>query len=440
MNHASSGLAFALFCLVTATLLLRPGEIVPALSGVPIYEGLILGTLLLSFRSLLPHFQPEGLKRQPVALCLAGVFVMIPVSHLTHMYFGGMLHETIEFTKAALYFALLLAVVDRWSRFERLLTVIALTGTAVVAMCVVDYLGVVDLPFIEQLMDNNGVADDGRVDRVARMRGTGIFSDPNDLSLLIVACGIIALAILTDPARGPLRVTMIPLLIVLATGLICTRSRGGMLAASAAAGVLLMYRYGKAAALALSLPGALGLLLMVGRQSSVSVSEGTGHDRIMLWREGLVELRSKDILTGLGKGTYADIAGLVAHNSFVHAFVELGLIGGTFFFGLFFFSGLGLYRLNQPQWRIEHPGQARFLPFMAAIGASWAVGLLSLSRCYTVSTLMIVALCAAYLNLAGWHLRPRRLVIEWNRWHVQRLIAASACLFVALNVVAQVLT
>ena len=34
------------------------------------------------------------------------------------------------------------------------------------------------------------------------------------------------------------------------------------------------------------------------------------------------------------------LAGLVAHNSFVHAFVELGLFGGTFFFGCFFFTAL----------------------------------------------------------------------------------------------------
>ena len=36
----------------------------------------------------------------------------------------------------------------------------------------------------------------------------------------------------------------------------------------------------------------------------------------------------------------ADLAGLVAHNSFVHAYVELGFLGGTFFFGCFLFAGL----------------------------------------------------------------------------------------------------
>jgi len=105
---------------------------------------------------------------------------------------------------------------------------------------------------------------------------------------------------------------------------------------------------------------------------------------------------------------------------------------------MFFFSVLGLFRLNTPDWQIRHPKQARFLPYMAAMGAGWTVGLMSLSRCYTVSTLMLLGLDAAYLNLAGWNLRPRRLVIEWDRPHVQKLLVWSGCFFVALNIFVRV--
>ena len=105
---------------------------------------------------------------------------------------------------------------------------------------------------------------------------------------------------------------------------------------------------------------------------------------------------------------------------------------------MFFFSALALFRLNTPEWQIQNPRQARFLPYMAAIGAGYTVGLLSLSRCYTVSTLLILALGTAYLNLAGWNLRPRRPVLQWDKRHITWLLAGSACMFIAVNLFVRV--
>ena len=437
-NSPLSSLAFFLFCLVTATMVLRPGELVSGLAGLPIYEVLILSTFALAHRGLIDHFKPNALKRQPVVLCLVGMFIAIPVSHLTHMYFGGSIHSTIEFTKSAMLFALLIVVVDRWSRFEKLITVVACMATIVVTLCVMDYLHFVDFEFIKHVEENYGVAATGHDIRIARMNGTGIFSDPNDISLLIVATGIICFSFVTDKKRGPTRFGWLIPIAILITGLLCTKSRGGILAAGGAVGIMLMFRFGKKTAITLGALGVLALPVVLGRQANIDISDGTGHDRIMLWRDGLSALRSKDIIFGVGEGTCQDIAGLVAHNSFVHAFVELGLVGGTFFFGMFFFCIVGLFRLNCDDWQIADERQARFLPYMAAIGAGWTVGLLTLSRCYTVSTLLILALGAAYLNLAGWNMRPRRLVVQWDRRHIVQLGAASIALFIALNLFVRV--
>lgn len=420
-------------------MILRPGEMIPALGFLPLYEILILGTLLLAHQGAFRQFHPESLIRQPVTLCLAGTFVAIPLSHLTHMYFGGALEGTVEFTKAAMLFVLLIVVVDRWSRFERLSMVIACCATVMISCCLVDYLGVVDLPFIKHAEESYGQELDGDEIRIARMNGTGIFSDPNDISLLITATTILCLSFLTDRDRGATRFFWLLPVALLLTALICTKSRGGVLAAAAAFGVLLMFRYGKGVTIALGTLGVLAAPVVLGRQANIDLSEGTGHARLLLWRDGLVALRSRDLFFGTGKGSYADLAGLVAHNSFVHAYVELGIIGGTFFFGMFFFCAWGLFRLNTRAWRIRHPRQARFLPYMAAIGAGWTIGLMSLSRCYTVSTLLILALGTAFLNLAGWHLQPRRPVLQWDQFHVVRLAAASLVMFVALNLVVRVL-
>jgi hypothetical protein len=439
-NSPMSGLAFTLFCLTTATMILRPGEMVTALAPIPFYEVLILSTLALAHQGVLQHFKIDSLKRQPVALCLVGVFIAIPLSQLTHAYLGGTLHSTIEFTKGAMLFVLLVVVVDRWSRFEKLAQVVASCASFVVFLCVIDYLGVVDFPFIKHAEENYGQRADGHNIRIARMNGTGIFSDPNDISLLIVATAVICFSFLTDRTRSAARFAWAIPIVVLVTGLACTRSRGGMLAACAAFGIMLMFRYGKKVAIGIGCLGLLALPIVAGRQANIDLSEGTGHDRLLLWRDGLAALRSKDLFFGTGHGSYEDIAGLVAHNSYIHAFVELGLFGGTFFFGMFFFSALALFRLNTPDWQILNPKQARFLPYMAAIGAGYAVGLLSLSRCYTVSTLLILALGTAFLNLAGWNLHPRRPVLVWDKPHITKLLAASACMFIACNVFVRIVT
>lgn len=433
MGESQSRLAFLFLCLTTATMILRPAELVPGLARMPLYEACIATTILLSLQRLLRHFSAGSLTRQPVVLCFVGVVIAIPVSQITHMYFGGALSGTIDFVKAGMLFALIVAIVDTWSRFERLLTVIAICATVTVSLCLIDYMGIWDFQFIKHIAEGYGTSSTGYENRIHRMNGTGIFSDPNDISLLIVATGVTCASFLTDRERGSARVLWIFPLLILFTGLVCTKSRGGMLAACSAVGILIMFRYGKKTAICLGLLGLAALPFLAGRQANIDLSDGTGHQRITLWRDGLVALRSPEFLFGTGHNTYEDIAGLVAHNSFIHAYVELGLVGGTFFFGMFFFSVLGLFRLNTQEFPIQHPGQARFLPYMAAMGAGWTMGLMSLSRCYTVSTLMVLGLGAAFLNLAGWNLRPRRLVIEWDRIHVQKLLAGSACFFVALN-------
>jgi hypothetical protein len=433
MNKSASNLSFVLLCLVTATMILRPAELVKSLANLPIYEALIAATILTAHMSLLQHFKPSSLMKQPITLCLVGVAIAIPLSHLTHGYFGGAVDGLTEFIKAAMLFPLLVAILDRWSRFECYVKVVAILSTVMVLFCTVDYLGIWDLEFIKHASESYGTNAAGDDIRIKRMTGPGIFSDPNDISLLIVAAGIICFSFLFDRQQGPLRVLWLGPLVVLVTGLGCTKSRGGILAAGAAFGILMLFRYGKKTAITLGILAVIVLPLVAGRQANIDISDGTGHDRLLLWREGLVALRSVDLFFGVGRGMYEDLAGLVAHNSYVHAFVELGLFGGTMFFGMFFFSALGLFRLNRPDYEISHEGQARFLPYMAAIGASFAVGLLTLSRCYTVSTLLILGLGAAYLNLAGWHLRPRRLVLAWDKRHALQLGTASLALFIALN-------
>ena len=119
------------------------------------------------------------------------------------------------------------------------------------------------------------------------MNGTGIFSDPNDISLLIIATSVICFSFVMDKQRSGFRILWLLPIALLAFGLVCTKSRGGILAAAGAGGIMLMFRYGKGVAITLGVLGLAVAPILLGRQANIDLSDGTGHDRIMLWREGL---------------------------------------------------------------------------------------------------------------------------------------------------------
>jgi hypothetical protein len=89
-----------------------------------------------------------------------------------------------------------------------------------------------------------------------------------------------------------------------------------------------------------------------------------------------------------------DSIGQVAHNSFLHAFAELGILGGGAFLGVFLLTIRGVWRALPPDREV-----LRLRGFVLAVVSGYAVGLLSLSRCYTAGTQLVLGIAAAYLAM-----------------------------------------
>lgn len=430
----SSQIPYLCFLLVNAAVFLRVSEMFESLEGTPVYEVLIVSCLLLSLNRLRDQARPRALYQQPITVCVLGMGVSIILSHLSHAYFSGAIESGTLFFKVTLYYLLLVSLVTTPARFRGFLLSTAACAFIMITLCVIDYLGWIDLAFVKHIEDLNGVITDlGKQEIVLRMRGTGLFQDPNDISLLIMATLMICAYFLDDRRWSFLRFVWLLPMGVLATGLYCTRSRGGLLATGAAGMTLLCCRFGKKWGMIVGGISLCALPFLAGRQGDIDLEEGTGQARIQLWSEGLHEIKSLNVFLGIGQGLYADAVGQVAHNSYVHAFVELGLLGGTLFFGCFFFVGLALYRIAKSSRRpMRNAELQRFAPFMAAIMAGWAVGVYSLSRCYVVPQYMIFGLAASYINLAGIHMVPPRLLVVWDSRHVRQLIGGGIGLLILL--------
>ncbi len=116
-----------------------------------------------------------------------------------------------------------------------------------------------------------------------------------------------------------------------------TNSRGGWLAFGV---MILAFVYTKMRnkKLALIVAGlAFAGLLAVGpsRMGLLNTSEGSAHERLMLWGDGNRMLKANPLF-GVGKNRFQEFSnnGQVAHNSFVHCWAELGLFGYFFWLGL----------------------------------------------------------------------------------------------------------
>jgi hypothetical protein len=97
----------------------------------------------------------------------------------------------------------------------------------------------------------------------------------------------------------------------------------------------------------------------------------------------------------------ADEIGLVAHNSYVQAFAELGLFGGIAFIGAFLVPLLDLGRLIAYDRRNSSRRPDSWIGCVLAIIVGYAVGLLSLTRNTEVSTYVILGLAGAFVAVTA---------------------------------------
>ncbi len=105
-------------------------------------------------------------------------------------------------------------------------------------------------------------------------------------------------------------------------------------------------------------------------------------------------------LFGVGQGMLPEYTRLVAHNSYVHAFAELGIYGGTLFVGAFYLAISELRKLKSRVDLVPDLELQRLRPYLLGIVAGYGTGILTLSRVYIVPTYMVLGLAAAFIEIA----------------------------------------
>lgn len=420
-------MGYLLFLVLNGVLFLRPEELFPSITGLQIYYWVIVTNLVVCVPAIVNQLSGKELIKNPVTFCVLGVFLAIAASHLARFDLWHAREATFEFLKVVLYFLLLVAVINTKERLVGFLATIVVFTLAINTLAVLQYHGAIQIEALTVLMENDYDEVTGERSQIPRMCATGIFNDPNDLSMIIVASLVICGASLMASSFGSVRFMLIVPIGFLLYALTLTHSRGGLLALLAGCGAIVYVRFGWKTAFLAGVTTVPVLLAIGGRQTDISgaMSAGTGRSRTELWSEGLQMLKASPVF-GVGYGSYLEHAGQVAHNSFLHTTAELGFLGGFFFLGAFAISAFTLWQLCRKQDQITDDTLRQMLPCMCGLLVAYCISMLSLSRCYVLPTYLIVGLVACYLRLTAPLAKLERP--SFNSYLIQRLAIAEVAM------------
>jgi O-antigen ligase len=308
--------------LYLSVLYIRPAEIVPRLETVPLVDWLTIASALIMVGTM--FVRPRRIALSVMDGYVALFWVAIVVSNLAWGWFGGAYKGVMDFMPVAFFYILVRVAIDTPER---------LRGFAHVFVFLNVFLAVNG---IVQYHTGYGLGDVTTVGLENRIRGTGIFNDPNDLGMTLVMAVPLLLWVVFESNR-PFwhKVLAIVLSIPIMTAITYTSSRGAMLGLCTVATVFALRRFKMIPALTF---GALAvsavMLLGPSRAQAMNSQENSAQSRIEAWGQGLMMLKSKPVF-GVGYSRFTEFHRKVAHNSFVQTAAELGLFGALVFVAMY---------------------------------------------------------------------------------------------------------
>jgi O-antigen ligase len=273
---------------------------------------------------------------------LLGLIVAIALSQIAHGWLGGVVESLRLFLPSAAVFFFIVVNVTTIRRLK----IMALTAVASCLVVCVEalcgyYAGYHGDLFI--LLTNISSPEDEVVGQLARIRGAGFLSDPNDFAqILLIALPLAFIAWRRERVITNFFVVLLPAALLLWTTYL-THSRGGLIAMAAVALMVARKKLGTTASTVLAgvfIFGMLALDFTGGR----GISASNGADRLEAWANGLEMFKSAPLF-GIGFNGFTDLYEITAHNSFVLCLAELGLLGSTLWLAMLVTTTAGLNRI-----------------------------------------------------------------------------------------------
>ncbi len=383
-------------------LYIRPHEFVPGFIGLPILPVLLVSAFVFWLFRQPKRFEASQFWLVPVLM------VAMSLSVVFTGWIGGGINVLSEFAPVVMLFYMVATSTDSLQRMRQMFLVLSACIT------VIAWHG------IDQSIKGIGWTG-AELSQETRITYLGFLNDPNDLAMALV----MVLPMILQLARHfglLLKLASWAAAGAVAYAVYLTNSRGSVLAMGA---MLLLYgilRYGVMKSV-IVLPILFAPLIALGpsRMADMSADEDSAEGRIEAWYEG-VQLLIWRPLFGVGKGQFMEHnGGLTAHNSFVLAFAELGMIGYFFWLSNIVISWLMLQRIvlmpaaagataeEAANWEaIRENARTLWYGYVGGL-----VSAFFLSRSYVVILYLHIALIVAIYQFARVQ-RPDFAAINWG--------------------------
>jgi len=365
--------------------------------GMQLMDTLSIAAFLFWLLEFMAKKKADSLKA-PQNMLMLGLFLAFLLSHVAHTYFAGLMATFTEFSKVVILYFLFVLIIDTEKKFK------------ITIFLIIFLTFLLAIQGIHQFNTGYGWAGQPLVkqDDISRITWISIFEDPNDLGLtLVIAVGIL-IAFLFGKVKFITRIFIVPILGYILYALYLTNSRGAFLSLMAAVFFYFVRRTKK-----FLLGGIIGALFVFlifsfgpSRMALMSTDEESAYNRADAWYYG-IQLTKHNPIFGVGYRMFEDDFPMTAHNTFVLAMAESGILGLFFLVGLFYISLKGLSLVEKNNERLKnysHGLQAALVGFAAAA--------FFLSRLYIILPYMLFALSASLANIVRASGASRELLAE----------------------------
>ncbi len=345
-------MAFFFLVLYVVLLLLRPQDWFEPLQGFRLIDLTAIGAVIATF---ITRSSKESsfatLRDDTYSRLLWGMFAAVILSELTKFRLAYALEAFQDFGKLCVLFFLSMLLVDRPGRTRVMLWVIASCAGILIFHTMLQVqrgYGFGDIePYTTEALSGRVLSFQEILATEFRVRGSGIFKDPNDFAMLYVMATPFVVALFQAPGSALLRLLPLTLIPGFLYVLYYTKSRGG-LAGFAAMVLAYMWMTGRRSFFRLVISVALvALAVALGpARATQTVYEGSAGGRVVAWGIGNGFLKENPLF-GIGYNRWIDYERLTAHSSFVICYAELGLTGYFFWFTLIFVIIRSLLRITR---------------------------------------------------------------------------------------------
>ncbi|MGY0312839.1 O-antigen ligase family protein [Alteromonas macleodii] len=157
-------------------------------------------------------------------------------------------------------------------------------------------------------------------------RYIGIFNDPNDMGMFLVMNIAVAAIFLVKGNSNLKKVIWLAVIGWMLLGIYWTGSRGSLIGLLTVLAVVFYFKYGKVKSMILGFIAVPILAVVLTMFRSIGKDDESAQDRLTAWYEGIQMFKHRPLF-GFGKDRFLEYHSKVAHNSYVTIMSELGVFG-----------------------------------------------------------------------------------------------------------------